>query len=185
MQSLRRSAITVARNARSSLPRQPRRYAHDAHGSEHHGPVNESFGKGFYVAVATIPATIAFYKFSSTNTDERPLFTRLIESYSDLKTYWIERNDLHTQMIEQAARDKNLFLNSKPGTHIELSFPEIFNVGSPYNVPAGSGVNLDKLITKYQKEAFEENAKKLEQLKDGTLPAEQPFDRPSKNPPYP
>ena len=44
MQSLRRSAVASARKARSSLPRQPRRYAHDAHDHGHHEPVNESFG---------------------------------------------------------------------------------------------------------------------------------------------
>jgi hypothetical protein len=48
----------------------------------------------------------------------------------------------------------------------------MMNVGSPYNVPAGSTVNLDKVIAKYEKEHYEDQAKKLKQLLDGTLPAE-------------
>ena len=48
----------------------------------------------------------------------------------------------------------------------------MMNVGSPYNVPAGSSVNLDKVIAKYKKEHYEDQAKKLKQLRDGTLPAE-------------
>lgn len=61
----------------------------------------------------------------------------------------------------------------------------IMNVGSPYNVPAGSSVNLDKVIAKYEKEHYEDQAKKLKQLRDETLPAEQPFEKPAKNPPNP
>ncbi|XTI95699.1 hypothetical protein V2W45_1182145, partial [Cenococcum geophilum] len=176
MQPLRRSAVASARKARPSLPRQLRRYAHDAHDHGHHEPVNESFGKGFFISVATIPAAYALYKFSRMNTDEKPWFTRLIDSYSDLKATWADRNDLHTRAIEQAAFDRNLFQNSKPNYHAELRFPEMMNVGSPYNVPAGSSVNLDKVIAKYEKEHYEDQAKKLKQLRDGTLPAEQPFE---------
>lgn len=53
----------------------------------------------------------------------------------------------------------------------------IFNTGSPWNVPAGHGsTNLDNLIAKYEKEAFEENGKKLQQLKDNNVPVEKPFE---------
>lgn len=49
-----------------------------------------------------------------------------------------------------------------------------FNHGSPWNVPAGQGsVNLDVLIAKYEKEAYEAQAEKLKQLKENRLPAEQ------------
>lgn len=48
------------------------------------------------------------------------------------------------------------------------------SMGSPYNVPAGSQVSMSKVVEKYKKEANEENERKLEQLRNGTLPAEQP-----------
>ena len=52
----------------------------------------------------------------------------------------------------------------------------MMNVSSPYNVPAGSQVNMDKVIAKFQKEAYEDNERKLQQLQDGTLKAEQPIE---------
>lgn len=51
------------------------------------------------------------------------------------------------------------------------------NVGSPFNVPAGSQVNMDKVIEKYKREAFEDNERKLEALRNGTIKGEQPFER--------
>jgi hypothetical protein len=53
----------------------------------------------------------------------------------------------------------------------------IMNAGSPYNVPAGSQVNMDKVIAKYKKEAYEDNERKLEALRNGTIRAEQPLEQ--------
>jgi hypothetical protein len=45
MQSLRRTAVTAARKGRTTLPRQPRRFAHDEHAHGHgHAPVDEPMG---------------------------------------------------------------------------------------------------------------------------------------------
>ena len=53
----------------------------------------------------------------------------------------------------------------------------IFNTGSPWNVPAGHGsANLDTLIAKYEKEAYEENDRKLKQLRDNNVPVEKEFE---------
>lgn len=50
----------------------------------------------------------------------------------------------------------------------------IFNTGSPYNVPAGHGTgNLDKVIAHYEKKNKEEQERKMQMLRDGTLPIEQ------------
>jgi hypothetical protein len=44
-------------------------------------------------------------------------------------------------------------------------------------VPAGHGsVNIDEVIAKYQKEAHEEQEKRLQQLKENKVPVEQPFE---------
>ncbi len=51
------------------------------------------------------------------------------------------------------------------------------NVGSPFNVPAGSQVSMDKVIEKYQKMAYEENERKLELLRTNMIPSEQPIER--------
>lgn len=51
----------------------------------------------------------------------------------------------------------------------------LMNVGSPYNVPAGSQVSMEKVIEKYKKIAYEENERKLEALRTNQVPSEQPL----------
>ena len=52
-----------------------------------------------------------------------------------------------------------------------------FNTGSPWNVPAGQGgINIDKVIEKYQKELYAEQEKKLQQVQENKVPVEQPFE---------
>jgi hypothetical protein len=53
----------------------------------------------------------------------------------------------------------------------------MMNAGSPYNISAGSQVNMDKVIAKYQKEAYEANERKLEDLRNDNIKSEQPFER--------
>lgn len=52
----------------------------------------------------------------------------------------------------------------------------MMNVGSPYNVPAGSQVNMDKVIAKYKRLAYEDNERKLAAIRDNTVRSEQPFE---------
>ncbi|KAI9702055.1 MAG: hypothetical protein M1836_001399 [Candelina mexicana] len=136
-------------------------------------PVNESLGKGFYITIATLSLSLAIYKFSrstdgSSADSAQPLFTRLINSYSQYKEKWAARNTLHTKMIEQAAFDRNLFHNSRGSALVDLRFPEIFNTGSPWNVPAGhGGANLDSLIAHYEKKNAENEEQKIKKLKEG------------------
>jgi hypothetical protein len=51
------------------------------------------------------------------------------------------------------------------------------NVGSPYNVPAGSQVSMEKVIEKYKKIAYEDNERKLEALRENRIASEQPFEK--------
>ncbi|KAK5127040.1 hypothetical protein LTR85_008399 [Meristemomyces frigidus] len=198
MQPLQRTALRSARRLRPQVQKQPRRYAGDSQGAhekfEPHGgrnkhPVNESLGPGFYMTLAAIPASFALYKFTRQGTDEQPFFTRYIrDTYNGYAEKWARRNDMHTQMIEQAAADRNLFLNESQSTHrrVDLRFPEQFNVGSPWNVPAGQGsANIDHVIAKYEQEAFAENDRKLQQLRENKVPSEQPFEPLTKMPPAP
>ncbi|EUC41705.1 hypothetical protein COCMIDRAFT_40162 [Bipolaris oryzae ATCC 44560] len=178
MQSLRRTAVAAARTSRTPLSRQSRRYAHDeAHG--HASPaVDEPMGWGFYGTIAVIPAGLALYSLSRTDGDDsKPYFTRLIaDATTGLHDKWTTQNDLHVRMIEQAGEDRVLFLNTKPQEHVEMKFPEIMNVGSPYNVPAGSQVQMDKVIEKYKKLAYEDNERKLEKLRNNDISSEKPFE---------
>jgi hypothetical protein len=49
------------------------------------------------------------------------------------------------------------------------------NVGSPYNVPAGSQVSMEQVIEKYKRIANEENERKLQAIRNNEIKSEQPF----------
>jgi hypothetical protein len=57
------------------------------------------------------------------------------------------------------------------------------NAASPYNVRAGYHNNMDELVAKYKKEAFEDNERKLQQLRENRVPVEQPYEPFTKNTP--
>ncbi|KAF1828838.1 hypothetical protein BDW02DRAFT_537456 [Decorospora gaudefroyi] len=175
MQSLRRTAVAANRTSRTSLPRQSRRFAHGEHAHGH--AVNEPIGWGFWLSVGTIPAGWALYAISRRNGDNsEPYLTRMIiDTTAGLNDKWTAYNDLHVRMMERAGEDRVLFYNTRPQEHVEMKFPEIMNVGSPYNVPAGSQVNMDKVIEKYKKLANEENERKLEKLRNNEISSEQPY----------
>ena len=53
----------------------------------------------------------------------------------------------------------------------------LLTVQSPYNVVAGSQVNLTETIEKFRREAYAENERKLEALRTNTIKAEQPVEK--------
>ncbi|KAL8879690.1 MAG: hypothetical protein Q9192_008182 [Flavoplaca navasiana] len=163
--------------------------AEPTHHGHHPEPVNESLGRGFYLTLAAIPLSFAIYKFSRSTDGSnaeaaQPWLTRIIRGYDNWHKSYAERNAMHTKMVEQAGHDRNLFTNSTPSPLVDLSFPEIFNTGSPYNVPAGHGANLDELINHYRKKNADQDAKtrarmearkeELRQKASATLPGENP-----------
>ncbi|KAI5370249.1 Putative NADH-ubiquinone oxidoreductase 17.8kDa subunit [Septoria linicola] len=190
MQPAKRTALRSAQTLRTRTYQQgQRRFAGDHHGPElvSEGQAahaknppnkNESFGAGFFIALAALPVSLAIYKLTAQGTNEQPYFTRLIrDTYADYAVKWARRNDLHTQAMQQAAADRVLFLNepNQQSRTVDLHFPELVNAASPYNVRAGHGsANVDELIAKYEKEAVEENERKLKQLKDNSVPVERP-----------
>ncbi|MCJ1323949.1 hypothetical protein MMC10_000611 [Thelotrema lepadinum] len=141
--------------------------SHDSHSRDAHqhtGPVNEHLGRNFFIALTAIPVFAAAYRFSNSDPNAPPLFTRIIEAYSTYKEEWTTRNTLHTRAVEQAAFDRNLFLNERGAKMVDLKFPEVFNTGSPFNVPTSASVNLDKVIEHYR----EKNRKMTERVEKKT-----------------
>lgn len=52
----------------------------------------------------------------------------------------------------------------------------MMNVGSPFNVPAGHGsANIDKAIAKFEKEAYEDNERRLQALREDKIQGEKPY----------
>jgi len=163
MSFVSRGARVAVRPLRRSVRQQPRRYAgHEAghgHGDAHHsgesafhvaeGPVNESFGRGFYFALGTIPLFMVVYSIASSPNDNA--LTRLIQQYEAGAESLLRKDALHTTMMEQAAADRVLFSNAQPNlAGPPLRHQEFFNSSSPWNVSAGHGANLSALTKFYE-----------------------------------
>lgn len=160
----------AAAPARTFLRQQPRRYGSSSAGEHHAEPVNETLGRGFYVAVASVPVGLALYKFSTSDAEKKPWITRLIEEYSTPSKTWEERNHLHTMAIERAASDRHLFYSQNPPKTIDLSCPEVFNQGSPINMPAGnSSADLSAVVAHYERKNAAVETQRVAQMKDGKV----------------
>ncbi|PGH35205.1 hypothetical protein GX50_01901 [[Emmonsia] crescens] len=166
-------ARRAAAPARTLLRRQqPRRLASStSHGEHHHAePVNESFGRGFYVFLASVPVGLALYKYSTSDPNSKPWMTRLIENCFPKESMWEKRNALHTAAIEQAASDRHLFHSQSASLNFELSFPETFNSGSPMNVPAGNGsADLTAIVAHYEAKNKKIEEERVARMKDGKV----------------
>ncbi|KAI1374113.1 hypothetical protein F4677DRAFT_447759 [Hypoxylon crocopeplum] len=180
MQALRTRAACVARRTRPITLRTSRSYASESHDShdhshDHHAApeVEEGLGTAFYVFAALVPASYIGYSISRPGPDGEPSsVTKWLRNF-DYFNDWEIRNTLRTNIIEQAAHDKHLFLNSGKNPHVELKTPELFNSGSPWNVPAGHYVNLDHVTEHYRKQAADEEERKVKRLQAKSKEAEQ------------
>ncbi|KAK4218787.1 hypothetical protein QBC37DRAFT_178506 [Rhypophila decipiens] len=161
--ALRQRATAIARQARPNSVRNTRSYASDSHGHGHGHGVDEPLGNGFFYAMATIPASIFLYSISRpAENGEQSRFTKWMEKMITEKRDEEERINAHnTALVNQAAIDRHIltYAPSNNGHH-ELRYPEVFQQGSPFNVPAGHGVNLDKVIAHYRKQHLDEEERK-------------------------
>lgn len=167
MSALRQRAAALARQSRPSGVRNVRSYASD-HGSHHHGSdhgVEESLGAGFYIALAAIPASYFVYSVSRPDKDgNHTTIGQWLENAMNMKEEWAIKNHNNTAAIQAAAYDKHLFYNIERNRHVELTYPEIFQHGSPYNVPAGHSVNLDQVVAHYRQQHLNEEERKAKKL---------------------
>ncbi|KAL1990303.1 hypothetical protein VTN49DRAFT_6142 [Thermomyces lanuginosus] len=158
----RRSAAPLRR----LLQQQPRRSA--SHSAHHHAePVNESFGPSFYIAVSTVAVGYALYRISQSPGES--FVTRLINKYWPDQKAFEERNALHTAMLEKAAVDRHLFYGAPARDYVELKDPELFNGGSPYNVPAGSRADVSAVAAYYHKRNQQIEEQRVARMKDGKV----------------
>ncbi|KAI1429899.1 hypothetical protein F5Y12DRAFT_723702 [Xylaria sp. FL1777] len=168
MQAFRTRAVGVARRARPTTLRTSRSYASESHGHDHHHheapKVEEPLGTAFYVFALALPTSIVAYQISRPGADGEPSsISKWLEQFDYFKD-WETRNTLRTDILEQAAHDKHLFLNARKSMHVELKTPELFNSGSPWSVPAGHSVNLDHITEHYRKQAAAEEERKAKRL---------------------
>ncbi|KAF3893282.1 hypothetical protein GY631_3754 [Trichophyton interdigitale] len=169
---LKASVMFLARRAtaparRALVQRQPRRF--DSH-SAHHEPVNEHLGRGFYIAVASIPVGLALYKYSTSDASSKPWLTRAIETFTASEAVLERNNALHTRAIEEAAADRHLFHSQNPPLTIDMSFPELFNTGSPINMsPGRSSGDLSAVVAHYEKRQADMEKARVGRMKDGKV----------------
>ncbi|OKL56958.1 hypothetical protein UA08_07802 [Talaromyces atroroseus] len=164
MFAARRSAAPM----RQLLCQQPRRFeSHAAHDHHHHGPVNESFGPSFYVAVSTFAAGFVLYHV--TKSSEESWISRLINKYAPDQKVFEERNAIRTVALEKAAADRHLFVGATRQDYVELRTSEVFNAGSPFNVSPGSQADLSNVAAYYKKQHQDLERDRLARLKDGKV----------------
>jgi len=130
--------------------------------------VNEGFGRGFYIALGTIPFAMLVYSVASSPKDN--FLNRLVRQYDGGREVMEKRDALHTTMMERAAADRQLFA----GTPVDPAGPslrmqESFNFGSPWNVSAGQGTadlsELAKFYEEKHKDAEQERIKRFKKQK--------------------
>jgi len=126
-------------------------------------------GRGFYIALAVIPLSIVTYTIAANS--DAPFLTGFIKAYRQREEALSRKNTLNQAAVEQAAMDRALFTTrSQDVSGPDLVYPEIFNMGSPWNIAAGQDrADLSGLTQHYAaKEKFTEEAR-VARLQDGKV----------------
>jgi hypothetical protein len=80
------------------------------------------------VTVASIPLGLAFYRYSTSDANQKPWITRLIEQHMEKESTWERMNAIHTVAAEQAAYDRHLFQSQNAPVTIDLMCPEYVGI---------------------------------------------------------
>ncbi|KAK4035156.1 hypothetical protein C8A01DRAFT_38360 [Parachaetomium inaequale] len=168
MSALRQTAAQIARQARAARPSGARNTRSYASGHGHHEAphtVEESLGPAFYITLSTFVGSVFVYQISRPGENgELSTMHKWARNLSDYGTEWETKNHLMTAALEQAAHDRHLLYGAERSKHFELTYPEVFTQGSPFNVPAGHYPNISKVVAHYQKQHHDEEARKAKKL---------------------
>jgi hypothetical protein len=163
--SFARQSVTSARQLLRN--QQPRRFAsHAAHAE----PVNESFGRSFYVSIGAFASAYVLYRLSKSTEESgsQSWISNLIQKWTPSEKLFEERNAIHTALMEKAAQDRHLLQSQGPRATFELKQPEVsFNTSPPYNVPAGSSVDLSAVVAHYEQQNKQMEVARVARMKDG------------------
>ncbi|PYH99511.1 NADH-ubiquinone oxidoreductase 178 kDa subunit [Aspergillus ellipticus CBS 707.79] len=144
---------------------QPRRF--DSHASHHAEPVNESFGRSFYVAIGTFASCYVLYRLTK-STDEsgsQSRITSLIQKWTPSEQVFEQRSAIRTAAVERAAHDRHLFGSQGPREAFELKQPEVsFNNAPPYNVIPGQNADLGHVIAHYERQNQEQEKARVARM---------------------
>ncbi|KAE8144188.1 NADH-ubiquinone oxidoreductase subunit [Aspergillus avenaceus] len=161
-----------AASARQLLRNQPQR-RFDSHSAHHHAePVKEAFGRSFYVTVGTFASAYVLYRLTELNkqADGQSWIGNLIQKYTPSEKVFEERNAIRTLAMEKAAHDRHLFQSQGPRVAFELKQPEVsFNSAPPFNVAAGSSVDLSHVTAHYERQNMEREEARVARMQDGKV----------------
>jgi hypothetical protein len=168
MSALRQRAAQLARQVRTVRPtgaQNTRSYA-SSHG-HHEAPhtVEESLGPAFFITMGAFVGSVFVYQISRPGENgELSSLHKWVDKVASYGTEWETKNHLMAAALQQAAHDKHLLYSVERSTHHEMSYPEVFTHGSPFNVPAGHYPNIGKVVAHYQKQHHEDEARKAKKL---------------------
>lgn len=80
------------------------------------------------MALSLVPIGFLMYKFSGPGHYEHKYLTRVINSYDGYRKDAAHIAALHTDALEQAAADRNLFANTERAQNVTLRFPEYVRI---------------------------------------------------------
>ncbi|CAI7599901.1 hypothetical protein PENPOL_c008G03185 [Penicillium polonicum] len=162
MFAARRSALST----RQLLRTQRRWGSHAAH-----EPVNESFGRSFYVTCGSVASAFILYHVSKSNEESGSpsWISSLIEKWTPSQEVFEQRNAIHTAIMEKVASDRHLLGSQGPAEAFSLRQPDMMNSGSPYNVSPGSQADLSHVVAHYQRKNQEAEEARVARMKDGKV----------------
>ncbi|KAJ5250400.1 hypothetical protein N7489_000810 [Penicillium chrysogenum] len=137
-----------------------------------HEPVNEGFGRSFYVTCGSIASAYLLYRVSQSNekSSEPSWISGLISKWTPSQEVFEQRNAIHTAMMEKAATDRHLLGSQGPPRLLPFDSPSIMmNAGSPYNVSPGSQADLSHVVAHYQRKNQEIEESRVARMKDGKV----------------
>ncbi|KAJ5286853.1 hypothetical protein N7478_002539 [Penicillium angulare] len=163
------AARCCAVSSRQVLRSQPPRRFGSSHA--HAEPVNESFGRSFYVTIGSFASAYILYRISKSSQESgsESWIASLINKYTTPSEVLEQRNAIHTAILEKAAEDRHLLQSQGPREAYELMQPDLMNGGSPYNISPGSQADLSKVVAHYEKVNAEKEAVRVARMKDGKV----------------
>ncbi|RAH76427.1 NADH-ubiquinone oxidoreductase 178 kDa subunit [Aspergillus japonicus CBS 114.51] len=149
---------------------QPHRFG--SHAAHHAAPVNESFGRSFYVTVGTFASCYVIYRIhkATEESGSQSWISNLIQKWTPSEQVFEQRNAIRTAVMEKAARDRHLFASQGPSETYGLMQPEVsFHAVQPINLVAGYDADISRVVAHYERknQAIEED--RVARMKDGKV----------------
>ncbi|KAJ5600002.1 hypothetical protein N7450_001069 [Penicillium hetheringtonii] len=150
------TAMFAARSCAASTRQVLRTQAPRRFGSSHaHAePVNEGFGRSFYVTAGSFVSAYLLYRFTKAQQESgsESWISDLIAKWTPSQETFEQRNAIHTAIMEKAAEDRHILQSEKPREFVPLRQPDMFNVAPIINNSPGSQADLSQVIAHYQRE---------------------------------